>query len=230
MARGAVVTRTLYALLSTVAVSAAVLSFDALRGLALLCGFSRSLAWLLPVVVDAGAAAGSLVWLGGWTPGAARRFARVLALVLLGSSVAANALSHGLAAYGARPAWWVVVSVSGVAPAVLGAVVHLAVLVGRVEVSAPAKAQQDTLQEPAVVISPPAATCGDQPVPADEPEPVAVALHVAPDPTPPGDEPGDRVAELLAAGVGRRRLMKEAGLTEHEARKLLDERKNGTSG
>ena len=53
----------LYGLLFIVATSAAVLSFSALRDLALLCGFAPELAWLLPVVVDAGAAAGSLVWL-----------------------------------------------------------------------------------------------------------------------------------------------------------------------
>jgi hypothetical protein len=120
-------------LLLVVAAAAAVLSFAALRDLALLCGFAPTLAWLLPVVVDAGAAAGSLVWLGGWAAGPARRFARALALALLGSSVAANALGHGLAAFRLAPAWWVVVIVSAVAPAVLGAVVHLAVLVGRTE-------------------------------------------------------------------------------------------------
>ncbi len=120
-------------LLLVVATAAAVLSFAALRDLALLCGFTPTLAWLLPVVVDAGAAAGSLVWLGGWAADSARRFARALALALLGSSVAANALGHGLAAFALTPAWWVVVIVSAVAPAVLGAVVHLAVLVGRTE-------------------------------------------------------------------------------------------------
>ena len=45
-------------------------------------------------------------------------------------SVAANALGHGLAAYVLLPPWWVVVILSGIAPAVLGAMVHLAVLVG----------------------------------------------------------------------------------------------------
>lgn len=123
----------LFGLLLVVAAAAAVLSFAALRDLALLCGFSPQLGWLLPVVVDAGAAAGSLVWLGGWAASSARRFARALALALLGSSVAANALGHGLAAFALAPPWWVVVIVSAVAPAVLGAVVHLAVLVGRTE-------------------------------------------------------------------------------------------------
>ena len=121
----------LFGLLAVVATAAAVLSFSALRDLALLCGFAPELAWLLPVVVDAGAAAGSLVWLGGRTHELARRFARTLALTLLGLSVGANALAHGLDAYRLAPAWWVVVIVSAIAPAVLGAVVHLAVLVGR---------------------------------------------------------------------------------------------------
>jgi hypothetical protein len=206
----------LYLLLAVVSSAAAVLSFAALRDLALLCGFSTRLAWLLPVVVDAGAAAGSLVWLGGWGDIRARRFARALALVLLGSSVAANALSHGLAAYNAQPAWWVVVLVSGVAPAVLGAVVHLAVLVGR--------------SEPATVVLPISPTVEEAGPPADTPaEPPAVALHSVPSPTP-GDEAGDRVAELIAAGAGRRRLMKECGLTEHEARTALERKRNGTSG
>ena len=135
-ARGA-----LYGLLFVVATAAAVLSFAALRDLAALCGFTRGLAPLLPIVVDAGAAAGSLVWLGAWAAQPARRFARALALILLASSVAANALSHGLAAYGARPHWTVVVLVSGVAPAVLGAVVHLAVLAARPGEAHPCRSQ-----------------------------------------------------------------------------------------
>jgi hypothetical protein len=70
----------------------------------------------------------------GWAGGSPRRragSARGLALGLLGLSVAANALGHGLAAFALAPPWWVVVTVSVIAPAVLGAVVHLAVLVGR---------------------------------------------------------------------------------------------------
>jgi hypothetical protein len=164
--------------LLVVAGAAAVLSFAALRDLALTCGFGSALAWLLPVVVDVGAAAGSLVWLGNHAVGRARRFARVLALTLLALSVAANALGHGLEAFRLAPAWWVVVAVSAIAPAVLGAVVHLAVLVGRA-------------------------------APPDEPT------------STPNDGP-DRVSELVAAGAGRRRLARELGVTEYEARRLLD--------
>lgn len=137
----------LYGLLLVVAGAAAVLSFSALRDLALVSGFAPVLAWLLPVVVDAGAAAGSLVWLGGWSGEAARRFARCLALALLGLSVAANALGHGLAAFALAPAWWVVVIVSAVAPAVLGAVVHLAVLVGRPDPEPPTEGEPLRLGE-----------------------------------------------------------------------------------
>lgn len=124
-----------YLALAVVAAAAVVLSFTTLRDLALACGYSDGTAWLLPVVIDAGAAAGAIAWLHGAGP--ARRFGRVLALVLLAASVGGNALGHGLAAHQsvavaqARPGWLVVVGVSAVAPAVLGAVVHLAMVAGR---------------------------------------------------------------------------------------------------
>jgi hypothetical protein len=186
----------LHLLLLVVAGSAAVLSFAALRDLALICGFAPWLAWLLPVVVDAGAAAGSLVWLGGWSAESARRFARSLALALLGLSVAANALGHGLAAFALAPAWWVVVVVSAVAPAVLGAVVHLAVLVGR------------------PVHQVPEAEFVDDVDPVDEHGLSRMWEHAEP--------VRDRATELIDAGAGRRRLARELGITEHEARQLID--------
>jgi hypothetical protein len=197
----------LYGLLVIVAGAAAVLSFAALRDLALLCGFTPQLAWLLPVVVDAGAAAGSLVWLGGRTPRSARTFARALALALLALSVAANALGHGLAAFALAPAWWVVVIVSAVAPAVLGAVVHLSVLVGRVD--APVQQVNETtgpLHEAAAAY--------------DEGHLDEHGLSHAWDTADPAA--GDRAAALIDAGAGRRRLARELGISEYEARRLLD--------
>lgn len=189
--------RVLSVLLLVVAAAAAVLSFAALRDLALLCGFSRRLAWLLPVVVDAGAAAGSLVWLGGASVAdAARRFARTLALTLLGLSVAANALGHWLEAFHRVPPWWVVVAVSATAPAVLGAVVHLAVLVGR-----QAPTPECSTSEP------PAARPPADPQPAGEVEQLAA-----------------RARQLVTTSpdrVGRRRLARELNVTEHHARQLL---------
>lgn len=198
--------RLLYLLLGIVAAAAAVLSFSALRDLALVCGFAPTLAWLLPVVVDAGAGAGSLVWLGGVVAEPARRFARALALALLGLSVAANALGHGLEAFHLAPAWWVVVIVSAIAPAVLGAVVHLAVLVGRTEA------------EVVEVDEPIGYALTRQAYDADELDEDGLSRRW--DDAPVAVEP-DRIGALIAAGAGRRRLSRELGITEHEARRLL---------
>ena len=201
---------TLYLLLAVVAGAAAMLSFAALRDLALLCGFSRALAWLLPVVVDAGAAAGSLVWLRPATGADARLFARRLALGLLGLSVVANALGHGLAAYALAPPWWVVVVLSGIAPAVLGAMVHLGVLVGRPAVDG----DPGDVDEPAA--SP---TSGDEIDGFPWAWDTTPAASLAAD----GEDDGDeRVAALIAAGAGRRRLSRELGVTEYEGRRLLE--------
>jgi len=126
----------LFALLAVVAAAAAVLSFSALRDLGLACGFDPHLAWLLPLVVDAGAAAGSVTWLSQ-PPGAARWFGRRLAVVLLLASVAGNAVGHVLEAYRLVASWPLVVAVSALAPAVLASVVHLVVLAVRDDTERP---------------------------------------------------------------------------------------------
>ncbi|MGH3614941.1 MAG: DUF2637 domain-containing protein [Pseudonocardia sp.] len=213
----------LYLLLLIVAAAAAVLSFSALRDLALVCGFAPWLAWLLPVVVDAGAAAGSLVWLGGWSARSARRFARALALALLGLSVGANALGHGLAAFSLAPQWWVVVIVSAVAPAVLGAVVHLAVLVGRPD---------DPVHGPVGGF----AELGGHDAGDEHADAVAAGLlderglsrlwETAPPAAKRITErmtTGQRAEALIAEGAGRRRLAQELDISEYQARRLLDE-------
>lgn len=195
----------LYGLLLVVAGAAAVLSFSALRDLALVCGFDARLAWLLPVVVDAGAAAGSLAWLGSAAP-TARGYGRALALILLASSVGGNALGHGLQAYGQRPHWLVVVGVSAIAPAVLGALVHLVVLVGRV--ASPA------------VLQPPAPARVSPPVQASAPNVKREVAQVTTVET--REETQER---LLREGAGRVRLQAELGISEWEARQLLSSRR-----
>lgn len=148
----------------------------------------------------------TLAWLGGAVGEAARRFARTLALALLGLSVAANALGHGLEAFRLAPAWWVVVIVSAVAPAVLGAVVHLAVLVGRAEPDGPEAA------EPIGYAL--AREAYDGGVLDDDG--LSHRWHDAP---PAGEF--DRAAALIAVGAGRHRLSRELDITEYEARRLL---------
>ena len=204
----------LYGLLGAVAVAAAVQSFDALRSLAVLCGFSWWLAPLLPVTVDAGAAAGVVAWLGRDVSGG-RRFGRWLALALLAASVAGNALGHALAAYSVRPHWLVVVAVSAVAPAVLGAVTHLAVLVGR----EPAPELWCMDEAPAAL--------AQSSVPAARQEPSAAAdTSPVEDATPevePSDEDGPDVAELISRGYGRARLARELDITPSQARTLIEQ-------
>lgn len=200
----------LYVLLAVVALAAAVLSFSALTNLAILCGFGDQLAPLLPVAVDAGAGAGAVAWLGRGAE-AGRVFGRALALTLLAASVAGNALGHALAAYQARPHWGVVVAVSAVAPAVLGAVTHLAVLVLR---AAPAVPRSDASGH--ATEATPAA-----PVKLSDPEPAR--LHLAPIVGEPESDPVAKAVELLAAGAGRPTLARELGLKDHQARKLAEE-------
>ena len=122
---------------------------------------------------------------------------------------------------------------SGIAPAVLGAMVHLAVLVGRPGGGDHPPATVDDAAQIPWTDPPVTPTAGDSPrwssPPPDAPWPL--------DPWTPDDgtvadphdttaagavaDGTDRVAALIAAGAGRRRLSRELGVTEHEARRLL---------
>lgn len=200
----------MWALLAVVAAAAAVLSFSSLTDLAQLCGFPPRLAWLLPITIDAGAGAGCLVWLGAQPPERARRFARTLTWVLLGASVAGNAVVHGLTAYGLAAPWWLVVLVSGVAPAVLGAVVHLAVLVGRRQ---PEPAEVEEAEPAPAPVT--AELVDEQPDRNDtqDTQDNALVARVA-----------EHIEAALAAGEpvpGRRRLAAAIGAKEHEVRAVL---------
>ncbi len=218
--------RLLFGLLAVVASAAAVLSFAALDELGQLCGFG-TLSALLPVVIDAGAAAGSVAWLSQ-PPGAARGFGRTLALVLLAGSVAGNALSHGLSAYALTASWWVVVAVSAVPPAVLGAVVHLATLTahghtgGHEQVGGATGKGAGTGDTPGWEAAPTPDGSSGIPVPAPGSSLVQVGQGVGAD-----NLAVDRAAELIAEGVGRRRLARELDITEYQARQLMDGHTNG---
>ena len=191
----------MWMLLGILAMAGAVLSFSSFTQLAEACVFPPRLAPLLPVTVDAGAAAGCLAWLSAVNDAESRsyRCTRALTIVLLDASVAGNATVHGLAAYQLAAPWPLVVAVSAVAPAVLGAVVHLAVLVGR----GGQTARFDTGHVPS---GPADSQDSGQNIPLD-----------------------DHVAELIERRVGRRRLAAELGITEHQARQLLAAR-NGHGG
>jgi hypothetical protein len=159
---------------------------------AAMVGMSRRLVWLFPVCTDAGVAVSTAVWLSRRHNPDAERFARRLTWALLALTVAGNATHQGLAAAGMIPPWWVAVLVGAIPPGVVGAVVHVAVLVGR---------GTDNSE------SQPARQMTEDVHPIDSPAGV-----------PPRE---DRVAQLIAAGAGRRRLAAELGIPEHRARALL---------
>lgn len=224
----------MWLLLAVVAASAAVLSFSALTGLALLCGFSPRLAWLLPLTVDAGAAAGCLVWLGapeivpvseryrvGSDPlrksfaKSARRFARALTLALLASSIAGNAITHYLAAYRLMTPWWLVVAVSAIAPAVLSAVVHLAVLCSQSHVAATESHAAGL--EPAGRGDGPDVTDTLAGFDLDWPAETSPDSRTSPDP----------LTELIESGTSRRKLAAELGVSQYRAGQMLKAHQNG---
>lgn len=183
--------------------SAAVLSFDAVRDLAVLCGVREELAPLLPISIDGGVAVGTRVWLSGRAV-IAERFARRMTMALLAVTVAANALHAALVAADTRPAWWVAVAVGAVPAFVVGAVCHLVALLIRR-----------------------AATGGMETAPT----PTGAATGIAEDQdavgTPEIADAPDRAAELIEQGAGRRRLARELGMSEHQARELLAHARNG---
>lgn len=117
--------------LAVVLVAAAVLSFDALRALAVAVAIPPALAWLLPLAVDAGAAVSCATWLGGRTDRHTARIAGGMTWALLAVTVLGNAGQLGMHAHGIVPPWWVAVLVGAIPPAIVGAVVHLVVLLIR---------------------------------------------------------------------------------------------------
>lgn len=123
--------------LIVVGLAAAILTFTTWRDLAEAVGITGyfivvPLAYLVPVTVDAAGVVAARVWLKRKAVPEAVQFAKMLAWCCITGSILANAGQHGMAAFGIAPPWWVVVLVSAVPPATLGAVVHLAHLLGRV--------------------------------------------------------------------------------------------------
>lgn len=127
----------IWAGLGVVGAAAAIASFTALADFARLCGITAlawgwlPIAWLLPLTIDVLAAVASLVWLQRRASDDAVQYARRAAWCAIVATVAANGAHGWLAWSGSSPAWWVAVLVAAVPPVALGAMVHLAVLVGR---------------------------------------------------------------------------------------------------
>lgn len=232
--------------LAVVLAAAAALSFDALRSLALAVGIPPRFAWLLPVSVDAGAAVSCAVWLGGRTTETAARFAgrmtRWLAIVTVLGNAGALAMHH----YGIDPPWWVAALVGAIPPSIVVASVHLVVLLTRAgdahqdrqEAARPGAETPGELAELPALDDGAAdewvdpwerwaggespggdhlATAGDE-VSGHHQDRQDGRQDTEHD----GDELTARARELVAAGAGRPRLMRELAITDHQARKLLE--------
>lgn len=121
----------MWAGLLVVLAAAAVLSFVGLRDLAGSVRIPPDLTWLLPVAVDAGAAVSCAAWLSRRVNADAAWFARSMTWALLVTTVVGQAAHLGMRAHDVTPHWLVAVAVGAIPPAVVGACVHLAVLVAR---------------------------------------------------------------------------------------------------
>lgn len=204
--------------LFVVLAAAAVLSFAAIRDLAIAVRIHEELAFLLPIAVDAGAAVSCTVWLAPAVQADARRFACWLTWLLLGATVVGNAAQLGMHANGITPPWWVAVAVGAIPPAVVGGVVHLLVLVGRDEVVGDEQVEEPSVEDlPALEDNGLSVLWRSAPV-AAAPSPVK---SPRPRPTAADDVDHDKARQLIAQGLGKVRLMRELDITEHKAKQLI---------
>lgn len=205
-----------------VGLAAAILTFSTLTDLAVACGIVGSflgvpLQMLVPVTIDAAGVVAARVWLRRTAGDEAVAYARKLAWACIAASVLGNAGQHGMAAYGVVPPWFVVVVVSAVPPAMLGAVVHLGHLIGRARTEKADEPAGRPATEPEVV-----AQVVEDPTPV-VPAPPKRRARKAPAVDQPVDE--DKLRDLIAKGTGRGELAKELNITPHRARVLLDQRR-----
>ncbi|WP_345423996.1 DUF2637 domain-containing protein [Pseudonocardia xishanensis] len=191
-----------------VGAAAAVLTFTTLRDLATAVGIVGWLAWLVPVTVDVAGVVATRVWLRGQAPADAVAFARALAWSCITGSVVGNAGQHAMAAYDLTAPWPVVVLVSAVPPAMLGAMVHLGHLTRRPTTSTEVTSAPPEVDAAALTDTDPR---GWWAVETEQPAPT------------------DRASVLIASGIGRRKLAAELGIREHEARKMIQAHRAGVA-
>ena len=202
--------------------SAAVMSFAGLDGLATSCLIAPTIAWLLPLVIDVGVAVAVWVWRRGVNPEASRLAGRMtwslLVLTILGNG------SHlGMEASHLTPPWWVAAVVGAIPPAVAGAVAHLLVLLARTAdvpmslINGHPASDRVTSPEPRGTTVPPAPMS-----PATATTPPSKPKRVAPTPDKTSAETKARALVAENPTIGRRALMVQTGLSDYQARKLLE--------
>lgn len=118
-------------MLAIVAAAVAILSFVTLRDLAKMCGVKDYLAWLLPIGIDAGGIAASLIWADRQAPPGVRKFGATITIGAVILSVIGNAAQHVLATSHKGAPLWLVITVAAVPPLILGCVAHLVITGGQ---------------------------------------------------------------------------------------------------
>lgn len=110
-----------------VALAAAVLSFSALRGLAVITGTPSEIAWLFPLTLDAAAGVSMFVWMRA-TVTHVIGYAKRLTWASIVVSIICNGAFHGFQSETLTPPWYVAVAVGAIAPVMFVTVVHLVFL------------------------------------------------------------------------------------------------------
>jgi len=182
--------------IAAVTTAAAVLSFSALRALAISADTWAWTAWLLPVALDAAAGVSMFVWMRA-VPDPVTVYARRLTWSSIGLSILGNGAHHGFAAAGmVHLPWYAAVAVGAVPPVMFGAVVHLAVL------AVPNRDQDVPAEQPAAAATEPAGTAS--------PAPAAGVPTSAPDNSRYLDDAGTAGLHSVPASRSKRQLIDAA--------------------
>lgn len=172
-----------------VGLAAAVLSFDQLWRLALVCGWPPNIAWLLAVILDVYAVNATRRWLRAGVDGELRHWAALLVWGCVGLSMAGNTVEHALSmGYlrmpDGRPDWWIVVIVGTVPTIMLASLIHL-------EAMSRSPKQKVTIEDES--------SSNDQDAPQSKRARLVALLDTTP---PPAKESNYKVAQRLGPEVG----------------------------
>lgn len=233
--------RYIQAAVLVVLVIAFVTSFESGSKGAKTLGFPAGFEASLPIVCDV--VAGVATFIHGRVRGdkPMRRLATQFVLGPMLLSWGANAINHASASP-IGPGWsqwqatgWLaaVILAAGICPVAVAALLHLSTKYVEFEHRQAERAEKATAQKQPLRsdVQPARSAAAPKPAPkaakksAPKPEPVDLAKPERPAlrAVPAAD---DRAAELIAAGIGRKRLAKELGISEHQAR-MLKEAKQG---
>ncbi len=178
------------ALAGLLALFAFIISFDALRTLALACGIRTSLSWMFPLIIDGSVLAFTWATWAFRTRGLATWYPWLMLVAFSAFSIAGNSLhAHAVPIEGMTLPGWAPGVVMSMPPIALLATTHMIVLAaGRTFDDTPEPAPPSFAPEPEpepVVTPEPEPAVTPEPEPESQPEPVA-----APEPTPePEPEP-----------------------------------------